>query len=268
MKRIQIAMQTAVAGIAVAALIVALGGCARQPQPEFKKTADGVLITPTQGPAKRVRLQVMSDRIVRVTAMPADTLQPQSLAVVAQPQADTKFSVESKDGKVTLKTSQVTAEVTMATGVVNFVDANGKTILGERDRGTFEPVKADDKELYRVHQLFNPGTDEAFYGLGQHQNAVMNYNGEDVELAQHNMDIAVPFVLSSRNYGLLWDTNSVTRFGDPKPYGLASRDLTLYDADGKKGGLTASYSVNARTKSEARRARRQLSLHQGSRRVA
>ena len=45
-------------------------------------------------------------------------------------------------------------------------------------------------------------------GLGQHQNAQMNLNGEDVELAQHNMDIAVPFVVSSRNYGVLWDNNS------------------------------------------------------------
>ena len=29
----------------------------------------------------------------------------------------------------------------------------------------------------------------------------MNYNGEDVELAQHNMDVAIPFVLSTRKYG-------------------------------------------------------------------
>ena len=59
-----------------------------------------------------------------------------------------------------------------------------------------------------VSQRFNAGTDEAFYGSGQHQNAQMNLNGEDVELAQHNMDIGVPFVVSTRNYGVLWDNNS------------------------------------------------------------
>ena len=69
-----------------------------------------------------------------------------------------------------------------------------------------------------ITQQFNRGTDEGFYGLGQHQNGQMNYNGEDVELAQHNMDVAIPFVVSTRNYGLLWDNNSITRFGDPKPY--------------------------------------------------
>ena len=30
----------------------------------------------------------------------------------------------------------------------------------------------------------------------------MNYNGEDVELAQHNIDVGVPFVVSTRNYGI------------------------------------------------------------------
>ncbi len=63
-------------------------------------------------------------------------------------------------------------------------------------------------------------------------------------LAQHNMDVAVPFVVSTRNYGVLWDNNSITRFGDPRPYGLASRDLKLYDAEGKPGGLTARYYVD------------------------
>ncbi len=65
---------------------------------------------------------------------------------------------------------------------------------------------------------FNRGTDEGLYGLGQHQNRQMNYNGEDVELAQHNMDIAIPYLLSTRGYGILWDNNSITRVGDPEPY--------------------------------------------------
>jgi alpha-D-xyloside xylohydrolase len=231
----------------VAATALALSACARHAN--YERTADGVVIRPLEGPAKRVRLQVMSDRIVRVTATPGEDLQlPESLMVVARPPTDVKFTVEVADGKLMLKTGKVTAEVSLATGLVDFVDANGTALLTEHERGSFQPVKADDKTLYRVHQLFNPGTDEAFYGLGQHQNAQMSYNGEDVELAQHNMDIAMPLVMSSRNYGVLWDSNSITRFGNPRPYALASRDLMLYDADGKKGGLTASYFLNGELK--------------------
>ena len=51
------------------------------------------------------------------------------------------------------------------------------------------------EKFVAVRQRFNRGTDEGFYGLGQHQNRQMNYNGEDVELAQHNMDIGIPFVV-------------------------------------------------------------------------
>ena len=78
----------------------------------------------------------------------------------------------------------------------------------------------------------------------------MNLNGEDVELAQHNMDIGVPFVVSTRNYGVLWDNNGITRFGNPKPYGLASRDLKIRDASGKEGGFTARYSIDGQLKLE------------------
>ena len=90
----------------------------------------------------------------------------------------------------------------------------------------FAPATAEGQQFLAVRQQFNRGTDEGFYGLGQHQNRQMNYNGEDVELAQHNMDIAVPFVVSTRNYGLLWDNNSITRFGDPEPYPFAGGEAT------------------------------------------
>ena len=101
-----------------------------------------------------------------------------------------------------------------------------------------------------MSRRFNPGTDEAFYGSGQHQNSQLDLNGEDVELAQHNMDIAVPFIVSTRNYGVLWDNNGISRIGDPKPYGLASRDLKIADATGKEGGFTARYLVNGEQKLE------------------
>jgi len=58
---------------------------------------------------------------------------------------------------------------------------------------------------YKIQQLFDSPEDEGFYGLGGHQNAMMNYKGHDVDLWQHNMVAVVPFLVSSRHYGLLWD---------------------------------------------------------------
>ena len=208
----------------------------------FEKTADGVIVTPASGPAKKVRLQVMGERVIHVTATPTDSLDvPPSLMVTAKPGG--AFTVEEAAGKVVVKAGKATAEVSLTNGAVSFRDETGKLVLSENGRRPFSTETIDGKTFYGVSQQFNPGTDEAFYGLGQHQNGQMNYNGQDVELAQYNRDIAVPFVLSTRNYGLLWENNGITRFGDPTPYDLASRDLKISDAAGKAGGFTAKYYV-------------------------
>ena len=211
----------------------------------YQQSSDGITVEPSQGPAKRVRLQLISDRIVRVTAEPAgaDGV-PKSLAVTATPPGDVPFTVQRSGAKVELHTRSLAADVSLDTGVVSFLDTQGRVLLAERDRGGFAPVKIEGRKYYSVQQVFNPGTDEAFYGLGQHQNAQMNYNGADVLLAQHNMDVAIPFVVSSRNYGVLWDNDSITRFGDPHPYAPVSRDLQVYDAAGKEGGFTTRYFVD------------------------
>lgn len=212
----------------------------------FEKTADGVIVSPTSGPAKKVRLQVMGDRIIHVTATPTDSLAtPASLMVTASP-ATGGFTVTQSGDSVVLKAAKASATISLQDGTVDFRDAAGKLVLSERDRGAFIPVKVEGQDFYEVRQQFNPGTDEAFYGLGQHQNGQMNYNGQDVQLLQYNRAVAVPMLLSSKGYGLLWDNNAITRFGNPVPYDVASRDLKIFDASGKPGGFTASYYVGGK----------------------
>lgn len=233
---------------------------AKKPEPAapvvlWHKTDTGLVVNPTGGQARAVRLQVMTPDIIRVTASPGGGFDlPESLMVIAAPARDVPFDVSADADTATLKTAKVTAEVSLATGAVKFLDRNGKIVLAGIDAGTFAPVKVDGQDYYSVRAQFNPGTDEGFYGLGQHQNGIVNYNGEDVTLGQHNMDIAMPFVLSSRDYGVLWDNYSLTRFGYPDEYPPMSAELTLYDAGGNKGGLTGSYYDDQKlmaTKTEA-----------------
>ena len=67
---------------------------AAAPATAWQKTVDGVIVTPASGAARRVRLQVMSDGIIRVTAAPAGNLEtPKSLMVVAAPVAGVKMNV-------------------------------------------------------------------------------------------------------------------------------------------------------------------------------
>ncbi len=222
-----------VAGLVCVALLAACG--ANKSDGSFVQGDRGVVVTPAGDESRRVRLEVIGDRIVRVTSAADGNLDlPKSLMVVESTAPAPKFAVERREGEVVLTTSQVVATVSLADGRVKFADAAGNPLLAE------DATRAPSKG---VSQRFNSGTDEGFFGGGQHQYGMVNLNGEDVELSQHNSDIAVPFVVSTRNYGVLWDNNGISRIGDPKPYGLASRDLVIRDANGKPGGFTARYSL-------------------------
>ena len=208
----------------------------------FEKTATGVIVHPDSGAAKEIRLEVMNDSIIHVLALDdANREQIPSLMTVAVAQPG-DYLVTATTSFVTLKAPKASARVDLKTGLVTFYNAKGVQVLTET-QAAITPVMVEDKPYVATHAQFNPGTTEAFYGLGQHQNAQMNLNGEDLLLSQHNMDVAIPFVVSDRNYGLLWDNNSITRWGNPQPYGLLSRDLKLTAVDGS-AGLTAKYYLD------------------------
>lgn len=215
------------------------------------EVAHGVVVIPDTGPAKRVRVLVYGDGRFRVTAFPGATGDtPKSLMVVAQPSGDYKLE-RGTDG-VTLRTASAAAQVRLSDGHVRVTDVAGRVLLDESPRGGFVPTTVEGKKFVSVGQQFNRGTDEGLFGLGQHQNRQMDYNGEDVELAQHNMDIAIPFVVSTRGYGLLWDNASITRVGDPHAPKLIGEGLKV--TSGGQPGWTARYYVNGALKVEQREA--------------
>ena len=147
---------------------------------QVEKTPEGVILTLAQGAVKKVRLQVISEKIIRVSALPGTDFGviPESIQVVAKPSTKVPFSVDQAGDKLTLKTTQVSAEVSLVDGIVSFRDAKGNVLLQEENRGTFSQVTADpikpDADSFAIRQEFNRGTDEGFFGLGQHQNGQVN----------------------------------------------------------------------------------------------
>jgi alpha-D-xyloside xylohydrolase len=230
---------------AVLACLLAATSSAAAAQ-SVERTPTGIVVHPKQGPV--VRLDVYPDGIIRVTKAPSAAIAlPPSLMVKAKP-VPNAYTLDNDRTTpiITLSTARSRTEVDTRTGEVSFrADPGGRVVLAESAPPSFAPASAEGQPWLAISQQFNRGTDEGFYGLGQHQNGQMNYNGEDVALAQHNMDVAIPFVVSTRNYGLLWDNNSVTRFGEPKPYAYAGGPGDGLVVNGGQG-WTATYSVNGK----------------------
>jgi len=219
--------------------------------PAFTRNADGVTVYPHprfSGQVKTVQLQVINEQIIRVTASPNQEIFPfKSLSVVPQPTFN-EWQLDSGSGEVRIKTKLIRASVDMMTGAVSFLDSAGQPILAEKRSGgrLLEPVMHEGQSLYRIKQSFETDAQDAYYGLGQHQDDVWNYRGKQVQFFQNNTEVAIPFLVSVKNYGLLWDNYSYSLAGDTRAFQPLSA-LELYDKHGARGWLTALYA-NDKTK--------------------
>ena len=212
----------------------------------YEKLADGIVVHfNSKGNESHLKLQVIEDNIIHVTVASADTFSvAKSLSVVDIKHEDATWELVETENELTLKTNAIQTIVMLATGEVIFKDSTGRVLLQEKKGGgkTFTSILDEGKKAYVIRQEFESPSDEAFYGLGGHQNGQVNYKGQDVELAQHNIVDVIPFLYSSKNYGILWDNYSISHFGDPREY-LPLTSLKLFNKVGQEGGLTADYYV-------------------------
>ena len=227
---------------------------------EVQQSGNKVTVKPDGGQAKVICLEVMNDNIIRVRATSESVLPVKKPSLMIVPQtapAKNTYTVSENEQSVIVKAKNVTAVVNKATGAIVFFDATGKQLLKEaKDGKKFQNFTVPERE-YGVRNiggvteemkhgltwqmLFDSPSDEAFYGLGQHQSEEFNMKGKNEDLFQYNTKVSIPFVLSNKNYGILWDSYSYCRFGNPNDYLQLNRAFKLYDRRGKEGHLTGTY---------------------------
>jgi len=212
----------------------------------FEKQPDGIFFELGKKKTTDIqwlKIQVCTESIIRIIASPEKSFSNrQSLMVEKTVWEPVPWKVKEAGDWAILSTSKLTVYVHSRTGEISFYSADGKLLLRER-RGSGKIITSADvmgESTYHIQQIFDSPKDEAFYGLGGHQNSIMNYKGHDVDLWQSNMVAIVPFLVSNKNYGILWDNNSRTKFGDIREFQSLS-SLKLFSKDGVEGGITAEY---------------------------
>jgi alpha-D-xyloside xylohydrolase len=233
--------------------------------PPVEKLPDGILLPVGGG---FLKIQVKTDAIVRVLfskdrhpgvdnmvvigpgttpgdAPGAGALNPflPSGAKAAASAPLPKWTLSTNAARATLATSKLRVSVSLADGVVSFADVAGRPILAESGRHQMTPATVQGESTYNVQQMWRATPDESLYGLGQRQEGKLDIKGYDFDLWQRNTVVEIPFLVSSRGYGILWDNTSFTKFGDIRPFEPVPAS-NLIDSTGTTGGLSQGTFVS------------------------
>ncbi|HTW07490.1 MAG TPA: TIM-barrel domain-containing protein, partial [Acidimicrobiales bacterium] len=130
---------------------------------------------------------------------------------------NTPPDIELAEGRAVMRNGELVVEVTQSEGSgflrfppsVRFLRPNGTELLSEQvphfsapPQRRYRPAGGD---LHNCEVSFRAFPGERFYGLGQHQHGLLDQKGAVIELVQRNTEVSVPFVLSNRGYGFLWN---------------------------------------------------------------
>jgi alpha-D-xyloside xylohydrolase len=131
--------------------------------------------------------------------------------------------VEITDGSARLCNGELVVEVCESSEerfvrfppLVRFLRADGEELFGESVPHFTSPAQRRYRhaggDLYACEVTFDAYPAERFYGFGQHQHGLLDQKGAVIDLVQRNTEVTVPFALSSRGYGFLWNMPGVGR---------------------------------------------------------
>lgn len=213
------------------------GALCAAPAP-MERLSDGMTLHLATGD---LRLQVVTGSVVRVAFSPSPGFfSRNSIDRVPLPSSTPSFTLNETSAAITLTTEKLRVTVDRQTGAVSFADRAGNLLTAESPGGrSLEPAQVQGDHTFHIRQRWQAQAGESLYGLGQMQLGIVDIKGYDLDLWQHNTRVVVPFLVSSKGYGILWDNTSFTRFGDLRPF-AAIPAANLLDANGRPGGLSVT----------------------------
>ena len=210
------------------------------PHPAAMNTAQSSAGFTAHNDHETLEVAVCGDALVHVTSRPvgapagAEAQPPESQPWMLA-RTDTcpgaPFQFSQANGVSTLTTSRLAVSLSDRDGNLTIKTPEGETLVRERANlpRTYLPSQASG--LYHIEDRLSPDATEAFYGLGQHQSGMFNYRGSVVELGQNNTDIAIPLLVSSKGYAILWNTASFSYVDNRFPLELNLESMAAPQID-------------------------------------
>lgn len=141
---------------------------------------------------------------------------PHSKLWALLPQDNNNASISINEKEASITNGKITCHINEH-GMVQFLNEKNQILLSEhwQDRnvkGNPAALLIPGRELkpipggkYKSTVYFKSNDNEKIYGMGQHQEPYLNLKGCELELAQRNSQVNIPFMLSSLGYGFLWN---------------------------------------------------------------
>jgi alpha-D-xyloside xylohydrolase len=180
----------------------------------YTKDTDGITCSLDKG---LIKVKICLDNVaeVKYTSLPLFLDKP-SLVVINDGKVIPNFSVTDKLNEIIITTSSIKVIVNKTDNSIRFTDLNDKTILREDgiQGKTMTSATFAGIETYNCTTQFNSPVSEALYGLGCHpeDSLSINYKGRNQHMVIEYMTGAIPVLLSTSGYGLMWDNYSASEF--------------------------------------------------------
>lgn len=133
-------------------------------------------------------------------------------------------SIVDPNGEARIVNGDITAIVEMPVAgagtksvpLVRFVETStGKELLAERREHFWWPGArvyfGNLSGASEIHQQFRAYDGERLFGLGQRTHGKLDHKGLSLDLVQRNAEVSIPFVVSNRGYGFLWNNPAIGR---------------------------------------------------------
>ena len=155
---------------------------------------------------------------VRATLLPEIRQLPGALRLstneLSNPVAE-KPVLELSPEKAVLTNGKIRLEMGAEGKLSFYKTGSGEVLLTEEPPMFWRPparqFKPRSSQSFHLTARFEAKEGERFYGLGQHQHGLLNQRGAVIELEERNTEVCIPFLVSNRGYGFLWNNPAVGR---------------------------------------------------------
>lgn len=201
--------------IATAALLLCCLSAYAEKTNDNPFTITGSSVILENGP-ETVTITVCDANVLHIVSQlrnhPADSATPWIIGTCA----GSPPQISDRGDNILISTPNLEAIFDKKTGSFTFLRSNGEALLKEVDTDArrYAPVQVNGEQALSVSDRFALDQTEGLYGLGQHQNGTLNYRGSVIDLAQQNSNVAIPLLISSRGFGIFWNTAAHSEFNN------------------------------------------------------